>query len=434
MGLLFLVVLFFADDLLLVAETPEELQCFLDLLQAFCAEIKLQVNVSKTFGVVFNAPKRVVDRMNIVFDGQPISFVEVVKYLGAMFHSQKGIVPSFEYLAGVANRAIHSAHGKCHTARIHLPVAKCKMFDALVMPVCTYACEVWTPILFSDPSPNKCLKNKMEKLHIDYLRGVFHLRKSTSHWMILREFGRLPVFFHWWSKVLKYMKRACKMDDTCVVRHAFLQEMQLVKDGKNCWLAGVLHFLRLLYPSEIPQRIETRLEWIVNLQVAKVRKDLVAVWKSMWGDIASGVIASPKLLFYNTFMASDDTKTKHGWFAPAKHMNVAMANDIHTSLVRFRLGNHNLLCEQRRWLRLPALSVSRFTLCRSCELEVQEDEAHMLLQCPYYEHVRMDDRFTELLSYQSNLRALFSCPFQIILARFIAHMLQCRSESGIMGY
>ena len=58
-GVLLVAVLFFADDLLVVAQSLEELQLFLDLLNAFCSEIKLQVNVSKTFGVIFNASRKV---------------------------------------------------------------------------------------------------------------------------------------------------------------------------------------------------------------------------------------------------------------------------------------------------------------------------------------------------------------------------------------
>ena len=82
--------------------------------------------------------------------------------------------------------------------------------------MCTYASEVWAPELFSDFE--KCLSNKMEKLHIGFLRGIFHIRNSTSPWMTLREFGRLPIFFYWWSKVLKFMKRAHKLDASCLVK------------------------------------------------------------------------------------------------------------------------------------------------------------------------------------------------------------------------
>jgi hypothetical protein len=247
--------------------------------------------------------------------------------------------------------------------------------------------------------------------------------------MILREFGRLPLFFHWWSKVLKFMKRVYKMDEACLVKQALLQEVQLVKDGKKCWLGNVMQFLRSLYPSQMPQRVDDRLRWIFDLHITKVKKDLVKLWKGMWGDIAAGEISGSKLLFYHTVMASDDTNTKYGWFAPAKHMRVAMAHDIHSNLVRFRLGNHSLLSEQRRWFKASVHELARFS-CRLCALNVAEDEAHVLLHCPYYEYVRLEDQFADLLPDQTDLRTLFASPYQIVLARFISHMVACRTEAG----
>jgi len=295
------------------------------------------------------------------------------------------------------------------------------------MPVCTYASEVWAPDLFSDYK--KCLSNQMEKLHIGFLRGIFNIRKSTSLWMILREFGRLPIFFYWWSQVLKFMKRAHKLDESSLVRQAFLQEIVLWKGGKKCWLQGVMEFLRGVFDDspDMPQRVDDRLKWVLELPIMSVKKHLVKRWKNIWEDIAQHKVQASKSLLYHTAMTSVDTKTKHGWFAPASHMRVAMHSDIHTNLVRFRLGNHNLLSEQRRWLKLCSSSV--FSNCRLCSLQRVEDEEHVLLCCPYYERIRIDDKFADLLPYQGGLRELMNCPHQIVLAKFISSILECRNSA-----
>jgi len=303
MGTLLLIVLFFADDLLLVARDVDELQHFLDLLQAFCAEIKLQVNVSKTFGVIFNAPRSMVENVTVHFDGRVINFTTDVKYLGVMFNSKKGERTCYNHLLASAHRAVYAVNQKCHVSHIHLPASKCKLFDSLVMPICTYACEVWVPGMFSDPSHDKCLKNDIERLHINFLRGLFNLRKSTSVWMILREFGRLPIFFYWWSKVLKFLARLQKLDDSCVLKQVFLQECQLLIDGKDCWLHGVMEFMRNLYPAEVPQRIHDRLQWVLGKSVSKVKKDMVRVWKRLWDHIHQGEVRASKMLHYHTVVA-----------------------------------------------------------------------------------------------------------------------------------
>ena len=174
------------------------------------------------------------------------------------------------------------------------------------------------------------------------------------------------------------------------------------------------------------------LEWVLALPVTSVKKRMVRRWKSLWDSIAmlsaaEGRVSASKSLFYHTFVASCESKTKYGWYAPAEHLRVAMKSDLHTHLVRFRLGNHNLLSEQRRWLKL-CLS-SDFSLCRLCSSQLSEDEAHVLLSCPYYEHVRMDGKFAELLPYQGSLRELLGCPYQIVLAKFISALLECRSAA-----
>jgi hypothetical protein len=47
----------FADDMALLANTIEELQLLLECLNIFCSQVGMEVNMTKTFGVVFSSPK-----------------------------------------------------------------------------------------------------------------------------------------------------------------------------------------------------------------------------------------------------------------------------------------------------------------------------------------------------------------------------------------
>jgi hypothetical protein len=59
LGQLAVRLLLYADDLALMSHTPVGLQKQLDVLQAFCCEHQLTVNVKKTKVVVFEARKSV---------------------------------------------------------------------------------------------------------------------------------------------------------------------------------------------------------------------------------------------------------------------------------------------------------------------------------------------------------------------------------------
>ena len=52
-----IVILLFADDTVLFAESDQELQYVLDQFQEYCDEMKLTVNVSKTKIVIFTKPE-----------------------------------------------------------------------------------------------------------------------------------------------------------------------------------------------------------------------------------------------------------------------------------------------------------------------------------------------------------------------------------------
>lgn len=289
---------------------------------------------------------------------------------------------------------------------------------------------MWVPGMCDDPIYDKCLQNDMDKLHVGFLRGLFHLRKSTSVWMILREFGRLPVFFYWWSKVLKFLMRLKQMDELSLMKQVFLQECELLLQGsKECWLRGILSFMVSLYPTQAPHRMHDKLQWLLSKSIVTVKKDMVKQWKDMWLKVQCGDISASKLLFYHTHVASADTKPKYGWFAPARHLHVPMSNDVHTGLARFRLGNHDFLIEKRRWVT-AAYRRSFDCRCRLCSSGEIEDEAHVLLHCPFYEVIRMEDKFSCLFGAgQVGLRSLFASQHQIVLAKFIAALMECRMDS-----
>ena len=185
-----------------------------------------------------------------------------------------------------------------------------------------------------------------------------------------------------------------------------------------------------LYPDQAPQRIQDKLDWLLKKPVATVKKDMVKKWKELWLiKVQGGEVSASKLLFYHTHVASADIKPKYGWFAPARHLHVLMSNDVHTILARMRVGKHEFLIEQRRWVK-PSCQDSFDCTCRLCSLRSIEDEAHVLLHCPFYETIRMEDKFSDLFSAgQLGLRDMFASQYQIVLAKFIAALIQCRTDS-----
>jgi hypothetical protein len=89
LGQLAVRLLLYADDLALMSHTPAGLQKQLDVLQVFCCERQLTVNVKKTKVIVFEAHKSVCQAFQ--YEGKAIEQLNFFKYLGVELHGTKGM-------------------------------------------------------------------------------------------------------------------------------------------------------------------------------------------------------------------------------------------------------------------------------------------------------------------------------------------------------
>jgi hypothetical protein len=140
LGQLAIHLLLYAYDLALISHPHVGLQKQLDVLQAFCYEHQLTVNVKKTKVVVFEARKSVCQAFQ--YEGDPIEQLNSFKYLGVELHGTKGMQATIQRLAMSRKKVVFALRRKCAELRIFDPALQCQLFDALVKPVLSYGCEV----------------------------------------------------------------------------------------------------------------------------------------------------------------------------------------------------------------------------------------------------------------------------------------------------
>ena len=77
---------------------------------------------------------------------------------------------------------------------------QCKVFDTLVLPILSYACEVW--------AVNRNVGEAAEVLHRSFLKHLLGVRICTANEIALAEFGRFPLQVHFWQQILRYHHRS----------------------------------------------------------------------------------------------------------------------------------------------------------------------------------------------------------------------------------
>ncbi len=210
--------LLYADDLALMSHTPAGLQKQLDVLQAFCCERQLTVNVKKTKVVVFEARKSVCQAFQ--YEGETIKQLNSFKYLGVKLHNTKGMQATIQRLAMSGKKAIFALRCRCAELCIFDLALQCQLFDALVKPVLSYGCEVWS---------NHMAREQSEVVHRAFLKSSLGVSTITSSYVVLVEFGRFLLEIFWWQQTMRFLSCvSSKVDSDRMLKLAYDVQLQLL--------------------------------------------------------------------------------------------------------------------------------------------------------------------------------------------------------------
>ena len=138
--------LMYADDLILLSHSEEDLQKKLNLLHEYCQKWKLVVNKKKTKIMVFNRGNKLI-RTNCKLENATIETVKSFKYLGFSIAAKNcSFLGTVEDLSTRANRAIFALNNKIKISKLPVKLAL-KVFNMQIVPILLYGAEVWGPFI-----------------------------------------------------------------------------------------------------------------------------------------------------------------------------------------------------------------------------------------------------------------------------------------------
>ena len=179
--------LLFADDLVLMSESPTGLQKLMRGLENFCSQWHMVVNVTKTKVVVFNERFASSSAHPFVFNGNEVPNSKHYNYLGVTFsNSGNRFGDYYELKYGKVLRAIYASRTlACNAIGPNIPITVlCKIFDTRIQPIIDYGSEVCY---------NRKSNNRLESLHLTYLKRALGVKLQTSNLAIYGETGRYPL-------------------------------------------------------------------------------------------------------------------------------------------------------------------------------------------------------------------------------------------------
>jgi hypothetical protein len=416
----------YADDVKLMACTPQELQQLLDILHLFCLLFDMKVNVSpqKTCIVLYGTAGLKQARRPVVWrlGEQVVPVCESYRDLGvqclatgkgqaACQRAAAGLAPGAQVLAQAGRRAMHGLLTMCKTHHLAQPDIKLRLFDVLVEPVLSYGCQVWGPWVFhgrlDDP-----LNTAAEAVHMDYLRIMAGTGRRIKHVLLLWDYNRYPTMWHWVALAARFWGKLTAVDASDKLSAVAMRaDVQLMLSGcQQCWVFKFLDTLSHLgvLSRDVWQSCDGRHLGVEGVMSIKVKEKAVTdALASKWDATMSQLVTcqvDPRdpACESDRIMAATYVAWVRATSVSPPHLKCKLLSFRQVQyIVRFRLGWHGLAIQTGRFSRVPR-NQRKCVLCEAMhhmEDDGQcpvEDMLHFLIECRVMQPIR--EKFPKLFT------------------------------------
>jgi len=178
-----IMLLLYADDMALLAETPSDLHDSLDRLKQYCDQWGMEVNCAKTKVMIFKKRCSVRRSEHWTYANTDLEIVSDFNYLGTVFNSH-GFFSSNQNTLASKGLKVSTFHCNKLKGFSFTPKVCCELFDAFVSSILNYACEVWGTVE----------SKEIERIQLRYCKQILGVKLSLSNAAVYGELNRYPLY------------------------------------------------------------------------------------------------------------------------------------------------------------------------------------------------------------------------------------------------
>ena len=347
--------LLFADDIVLISQTPAGLQNQLNNLKKASEELGLEVNLEKTKTMIFRRGGYIGRTERWHYGREKIETVNSYKYLGYTFTTKLSTEAALSEVAGKAkNKVINIFKALYKIGKIDIKVFF-HLFDCQVKPMLLYAAEIW----------GNTQETITEKVHMFAARKLLGVTAKNPKTMIYGELNRYPLAIDSKMRVLKYWLKLNEMDEERLPKQAYNRaEKEL--DAEKSWGNNI---------KELLEKNGYGYVWInkgvmyKNSFLKSFKQRLVDQY---WQEWHTKINEKDRYKKYKEF------KESH---LEEPYLKLITVTKFRRIVTKFRLGIIDIQTNKRY------NEIEADTKCPMCKQQ-NEDEMHILMKCPSYIYLR----------------------------------------------
>lgn len=363
-----IILLAFADDIALLADSKSTMRKILKALYKYCKLNHLEINIDKTKIIIFRKGGHSHDKNVGSFlygDSEKIEVVSNYTYLGIPFSNSAVFVNATNTMLSKANLAQFKTISLIKKMKLSCWSSIEKLFKSMALSVLFYNVHIW----------GLRYGNQIEKFQTQFYKRILQLPFNTPGYAVRLETGNRKLIAIGFKLALNFIEKILDMDSDRYPQKCFLKLKRLAENNnvisKYNWCAQI---------GEIFKTINKFYEWenltLASLKINKVR--WVKEYESFLytEDITRlGVSQSLQLLLYLSLNGNSQQYFK--FCLPMKYLSIiAQMRLFNIFQAKIRINNnfYNWKCEG---------------FCGGCGLLVNgEFGYHVLVECGYHDEER----------------------------------------------
>ena len=196
-----ILLLLFADDIALMADSVRGLQKQINITEKFCDTYKMVVNTVKTKVMVFRRGGRLRKNEKILYKGNELDIVNGFHYVGLLFTPKLSLYRMTDDLSKKGKRILISILSSLHSHGTLSKSVFFKIFDTKICSMLLYGCEVWGIEQFES----------IERLQYYACKRFMNVTLKASNFGVLGDCGRYPLYITTFKRVIKYWIKILRM-------------------------------------------------------------------------------------------------------------------------------------------------------------------------------------------------------------------------------
>jgi hypothetical protein len=342
----------YADDILILSQSAQGLQCALNKLNKYSKKWKLEVNPQKTKTMIFNSRRAC---QTFTIGSQVLQQVDRALYLGFILTPSGKFRAMQKYLYNKACKALYSLRSALRGCTYMSVNTQLKLFDVMIKPILLYGSDVWGAYMYKYKN-NKCslnciIKNVntwMEKVHSKICKYVLRVHKNTNNFAVRCELGRYPLFVNIISRMINYYNNICMRNEFSLVHKA----LEIHKSTDESWFSFLKYIVQIL-----------------GFNINYFCKD--SVCKKL--ICLSNDIFIKKLNDYNSLKLYSSIKCQVN---QEKYLSLVKNEMYRQSVTRVRLSCHNFPIQTGRYNNVE----EKQRICTKCNINIGT-EYHCIMEC-----------------------------------------------------